>query len=177
MDSFQHDTYIVLDLPKKVAEDIMRIRIQNKDEIRSALPAEITVIGSSGVGVLKRDQDPQNVYKIIDDIAKDTAPLHLKFNEVERFTGTDIFVMKLDDETEIRRLHECFKNSAMKCKESQFPYTPHCTLRSRSPITDEEVETIMKTRIEDEFVVDTLSVYTMDKLPMTKLYSVKLTGG
>ena len=70
MISFEHPTYIVLDLPKDMADKIMKIREDNKDEFRTSLPAEITVAGSSGVGILTKGQDEKAVYRNIEEIAK-----------------------------------------------------------------------------------------------------------
>jgi len=54
------------------------------------------------------------------------------------------------------------------------PFDPHCTLRSGSPITVEDEINILNVKISDEFIVDTLSVYMLDKLPIKKLFTVKL---
>lgn len=94
-----------------------------------------------------------------------------------RFPGSDVFVFTLKDEERFRLLHEEIKNSGIVFKGSPFPYKPHCTLRSRTPITDKEVEEIMTTKLSDEFILDSLSIYMVDKIPLSRLYTVKLTGG
>ncbi|WP_019392398.1 hypothetical protein [Priestia filamentosa] len=69
MDYFKHDTYVVLDLPKEISEQVRKIRYRFKDRFYTALPPEITVAGSSGGGVLQNNQEPDQVFKILDDIA------------------------------------------------------------------------------------------------------------
>lgn len=176
MSSFEKETYIVLDLPENIAQMILKIRMDHKDDFRASLPAEITLIGSSGVGVIEKGQDEDIVFKKIEEIAKATAPFRLKFNEVERFAGSDIFALKLEDETEIRDLHHKLKTCGIKYGETKHAYNPHCTLRSRSPVTEEEARSLNALRIDEAFIVDTISVYMMDKIPLTKLYTIKLTG-
>ncbi len=174
--NFEYPTYIVLELPNEISDKVMSIRKSHKDVFRSALPVEITVVGSSGVGTISKGQDEQVVFSKVNDIAKKIKPFKLSFKEVKRFPGTDIFVLKVKDETKIREIHELFKTSGFKLDEISSEFEPHCTLRSRSPITQEDEEELFNITIEDEFVVDTLSVYMLNKLPIKLLHSVKLTG-
>ncbi|MFN2417924.1 MAG: hypothetical protein ABR593_03250 [Candidatus Limnocylindria bacterium] len=69
------DTYAVLDLPEPVAGKVMAIRQKHRDAFRSALPAEITVAGSGGVGCFMSDEDPERVWGILGEIAATTAPI------------------------------------------------------------------------------------------------------
>lgn len=178
MSSFKHPTFIVLDLPEDISKKVMDIRVSHEDKFRSSLPVEITVVGSTGVGVISEGQEEKNVFEIVEKISKNTKPLKLSFSQVKRIPDTDIFVLKLKDEKEIRALHEKFINSEIKFDKIppkyESPFDPHCTLRSRSPISEEDVERIQNINLEDEFVVDTLSVYMLDKLPIKKLFTVKL---
>ena len=173
---FQHESYIVLDLPDPVKEKIYDIRNYHKDKLRVSLPVEITLAGSSGVGVIEPGQDKEFVFNTIKNIAMKTAPILASFKDVLRFPGTDLFVFTLNDEEKFRLLHEEIIKSGIKFKSSKFPYKPHCTLRSRTPINENEVIEIMSTRVLDEFVLDTISIYMVDKIPLSKLYTVKMLG-
>ncbi len=173
---FQHESYIVLDLPSPVKEKIYDIRNYHKDKLRASFPVEITLAGSGGVGVIKPGQDKEFIFNTIKNIAEKTSPIMASFKDVLRFPGTDLFVFTLKDEEKFRLLHEEIIKSGIKFNPNKFPYKPHCTLRSRTPITDNEVEEIMATRLSDEFVLDTISIYMFDKIPLNKLYTVKLLG-
>ncbi|WMM24019.1 hypothetical protein RBU61_13955 [Tissierella sp. MB52-C2] len=173
---FQHESYIVLDLPSPVKEKIYDIRNYHKDTLRASLPVEITVAGSSGVGVIEPGQDKELVFNIIKNISMKTSPILASFKDVLRFPGTDLFVFTLKDEERFRLLHEEITKSGIKFKPNRFPYKPHCTLRSRTPISDKEVEEIMGTKLSDEFILDTISIYMVDKIPLNRLYTVKLSG-
>lgn len=59
---------------------------------------------------------------------------------------------------------------------SPFPYTPHFTLRSLTPVPEEEATALLSLCIPEPFVLDTLSVYMLDTLPMTLLHRTLLTG-
>ncbi|MGH2350911.1 MAG: 2'-5' RNA ligase family protein [Chloroflexota bacterium] len=175
--AFDHDTYVCLDLPSSVAEQVLAIRRAQRDEFRAALPAEITVAGSSGVGPIAPDQDPQEAFARLDAIAAQTPPIEASFRDVVRFPNTDIFVLALKNQRPFRALHERIATSGLRFKPTPFSDdTPHCTLRSRSPVTEEEAAELLALRIPEPFVIDTMSVYRLDKLPMTLLHRSRLTG-
>ncbi len=162
---FDLDTYVVLDLPEPVAGQVMAIRRKNLDAFRAALPAEITVAGSGGVGCFAEDEDPDRAWQILADIAASTPPIHASFGEVMRFPNTDLFVLRLIDEEPIRAFHERIAGSGIRFDSSRFPYTPHGTLRGRSPVTDDDVEALFTERISDRFTLDRLSVYRLELHP------------
>lgn len=172
---FDNDTYIVLELPEPIASTIHNIRAELGDDFQASMPTEITIIGSSGVGCIAQDQDPDELFKVIDEIAASTPPITVSFDKVHRFPGTDIVVMKLKDETLVRSLHKRFVESGIKFQDSNFAYEPHCTLRSKSPLTDQEMEELSKLKIEGDFTLQTLSVYAMPP-PGTLLHTTKLCG-
>lgn len=162
---FDSDTYAVLDLPEPVASKVMAIRYKHRDAFRSALPAEITVAGSGGVGCFMPDEDPEQVWDVLGEIAATTSPIETGMGEVIRFPGTDLFVFRPDPDDALRALHERIAASSIRFQPNRFPYTPHCTLRGRSPVTDEEAESLLAERIPDRFILDQLSVYRLEKGP------------
>jgi 2'-5' RNA ligase len=170
---FDRDTYIVLELPEPIASTVHKIRAEQGDDFQASMPTEITIVGSSGVGCIAQDQDPDELFKLIDEIAASTPPITVSFDKVHRFPGTDIVVMKLEDETLVRSLHQRFVESGIKFQNTDFAYEPHCTLRSKSPLTDQEMEELSKLKIEGSFTLHTLSVYTMPP-PGKLLYSAEL---
>jgi 2'-5' RNA ligase len=172
---FDRDTYIVLELPEPMASTIRKLRAELGDDFQASMPAEITIVGSSGVGCIAQDQDPDELFKVIDEIAATTSPITVSFDKTYRFPGTDIVVMKLKDETLVRSLHQRFVESGVKFRESDFPYMPHCTLRSKSPLTDQEMEELSRLKIEGDFTLRTVSVYTMPP-PGKLIYTTELSS-
>jgi 2'-5' RNA ligase len=172
---FDQDTYIVLELPQPAASIIHKIRSEQGDDFQASMPNDITVVGSSGVGCIAQDQDPDELFRVIDEIATSTPPITFSFYKVHRFPGTDIVVMKLKDETLIRSLHQRFVESGIKFQDTDFAYEPHCTLRSKSPLTDQEMEELSKLKIEGSFTLQTLSVYAMPP-PGKLIYTAELSS-
>jgi 2'-5' RNA ligase len=180
---FEELTYVCLDLPEPAASQVIAIRRAQRDDFRAALPAEITVAGSGGVGELAVGQDPQQVFGVIDAIAAKTAPIPVSLGPVMRFPGTTIFVFTVQDEDRIRVLHRELAESSIRWRPAQFDFTPHCTLRSRSPVTESEAAQLLALRPPAPFIVDTLSVYEVKpdvagRLPVVcdLLHRVRLKG-
>jgi len=113
------------------------------------------------------------VFPILDAIAAETKPIHASFGPVDRFPGTEIFFLTLQDEQPLHELHRRIASSPIRFKPCPFPYRPHCTLRDRVPISDEEVADLLALEIQGSFVLDTLSVYAMPP-PMPLLHRVRL---
>jgi 2'-5' RNA ligase len=174
--SFVADTYICLDVPMPIAQFIKNVRLHHRDEFRAALPVEITVAGSNGVGVVEHAQNEKAAFAILDTIAMEIAPLEISFSRVVRFPETDVFAFLLTNADTVRALHERIATSGIQFKPSPFLFTPHCTLRSRSPVTEEEATQLLSLQRSEHFVLDTMSVYMLDKLPMSVLHRVKLSG-
>lgn len=166
---FDGDTYAVLDLPEPVASMVMAIRRKHNDAFRSALPAEITVAGSGGVGCFIADEDPEHVWGVLGEIAATTRPIKTTFGEVIRFPGTDIFVIRPHPDDALRALHARIANSPIRFRPNPFPYTPHCTLRSRSPVSDDEAEALVAERIPDSFTLEQMSVYRLAAGPSAQV--------
>lgn len=176
MGLFAAETYLCLDLPAPVAAQVLRIRRACRDVFRAALPAEITVAGSGGLGVVSPGQDLEIVFAAIEHVAAVTPPIAARFGPVRRFPNTDIFVLTLVDETPFFVLQQRLAGSGIQFGLSPFPFTPHCTLRSRSPVSVDAEHRLLSLRITENFVLDTLSVYALDGLPMTRLHAARLVG-
>ncbi len=172
---FDRNTYIVLELPEPTANTIHKIRAEQGDNFQASMPNEITIVGSSGVGPIAQDQDPDELFKVIDIIAASTPPITVSFDKVHRFPGTDIVVIKLKDETLVRSLHQRFVESGIKFQDTDFVYEPHCTLRSKSPLTNHEMEELSRLKIEGSFTLQTLSVYAMPP-PGRLLHTTQLSS-
>lgn len=166
---FEELTYVCFDVPEPAASDVLAIRRAQRDDFRAALPAEITVAGSGGIGELEPGQHPDQVFGVIDAIAARTTPIPASFGPVIRFPGTDIFVFTVQDEAPIRALHRELARSSIRWRPARFDFTPHCTLRSRSPVSEAEAVELLATRPPDPFVLDTLSVYEITADPSGRL--------
>jgi 2'-5' RNA ligase len=156
---FDSVAYVVLDIPASISSQVKSVREKYNDVIRLALPIEITVAGSSGVGPFQLNQQMDEVFSVLDRIAKETAPIDVSLGEVLRFPNTDIFVLTVADETPFHALHQQITNSTLQFTSSPFPYQPHCTLVVKVPDSDAELSELLQFRVGETCVLDTMSVY------------------
>lgn len=178
------NTYVVPDIPPAFAEQVLALRERQSDPFRFSLPAETTISGSSGTGPIASDEDLPRVIAALDRIAAETAPIRASFGPVRRFPDSDVFYLSFVDERPLRALHERIAASGLRFQPSPFPFGPHCTLRTRAPITDAESRELISARITGEFTLDTLSLYDLPERPMPRqfatllclLYRARLTG-
>jgi 2'-5' RNA ligase len=155
--------YIVLDVPSPIANQILSIR-QHYRSWRVALPAEITIAGSSGIGVLcYPHEQAHEVFKIIDDVAQRVQPIITRFTAVARFPGTDIFYYVQQDPEPFVQLQNALLETTLAFEESPFPFTPHCTILDLQIPSPEAVQEIISLSVPTaDIVLDTLSVYALD---------------
>lgn len=163
MDTIAEQTYAVLDVPSPVADKILEIRRRHRDDFRAALPAEVTLVGSGGVGCFAVGQQAGQVFEVLDRIAAETSPIQVTLGKVERFPNTDIFAFRFTDGSRLAELHERIATSGLAFESNPYPFSPHVTLRSRSPVSEEEAQSVLSERIEEPFVLRDLSVYRLER--------------
>jgi 2'-5' RNA ligase len=159
--TFPDNTYAVLDVPSPVAERVLAVREQQRDWFRFSLPAEITIVGSGGLGVFATDQEPDDVYHALSGIARTSAPIRASFGPVRRFASSDVYYLSLADARPFRELQGRIASAGLRFQPVPFPFVPHCTLRTRAPVAEHEAAALLRIRIEEEFVLDTLSLYEL----------------
>src|SRR5687767_8110826 len=164
-DTIAPQTYAVLDLPDEVAMEVMEIRRKHKDEFRMALPAETTLVGSGGLGCFKVGSSLAEVSETLDRIAAETPPIRTSLDHVVRFPNTDIFVFVFSDDSELRGLQDRIAASGLLFEDNPWPFTPHVTLRSRSPVTEDEAASLLEEKIREPFHLQQLSVYQLAENP------------
>jgi hypothetical protein len=179
------NSYVVLDIPSPFAEQVLAIRMRERDPFRYSLPAETTVSGSSGTGPIAADEDLDRVTAVLDRVAAETAPIRSSFGPVRRFPDSDVFYLSFADERPFRTLHERIAESGLRFQPAAFPFGPHCTLRTRAPVTDREAAALLATVVDGNFTLDTLSLYDLParSSPLTGfttllclLHRVRLSG-
>ena len=169
--------YFVLYVPEPFATRVMDVRHAHRDTLRSSLPVEFTIAGSSGVGVLDPEQDLSKAYASIDAIAAETAPIEVEFGPVHRFPNSDVFVLTVQNPAPFFALQKRVMASGLRFLPTPFPsFLPHCTLRSRSPITEADANGLLGVRIPGRFTLDSLSVCGLDRPPVTLLHHAVLAG-
>lgn len=174
--TFEHDTFVILDAPAPIAQEVKAVQQRYGDDVLSSIPVHITVAGSTGVGVLDPSQGDHEAFAVLRAIAAETAPIRASFGKVLRFPNTDIFAFTLNDEGPLYSLHERIAKSGLRFKPSQFRFTPHCTIYSRSPVSDADAAELLSLQILGEFTLDMMSLYLVDKIPGRHIRRFKLRG-
>jgi 2'-5' RNA ligase len=150
---------------------VRRIRQRHGYDFYGALPVEITVAGSSGLGSPAPDQDARDVFSALDQVAEDTPAITARFGPVLRFPDTDIFVLTMEDPDPFVDLHERIGRSGVRFLPSPFPFTPHCTLRGQvvGAASSQETEDLTGISNNKEFRCEILSTYVVEGFPLLKL--------
>ena len=152
-------SYVVLDVPEPQATAVMEVRRAHGDLFRAALPVEVTLTDS-----LDPVQNPDEAFAALDTIASATLAIETSFVGAHRFPDSDTFVMRLADEEPFRALRKKIIDTPLKFEApSGYEYIPHCTLRTRSPVTPEESRKLLSVDIPGSMTLNGLSVYTLTR--------------
>lgn len=151
-------TYVVLDVPEPQASAVMSVRQAHKDLFRAALPVEITLSDA-----MHPEQDLSEAFDALGRVAAETTPIQTSFRAPHRFPDSDTFVMRLVDDEPFVELRQRITNTGIVFLASEYSFIPHCTLRTRSPVSDEEAHQLLETEIPGEMTLNILSVYTLTR--------------
>jgi hypothetical protein len=177
--AFDNDTFVVLHVPEPVASMVMDVRRRHRDKERMALPVEVPLTGSGGVGVFEADQDRETVFAKLDEIAASTEPMTAHFGPVLHWPPS-LYVLSYEEPQPIAALHERLVASGIRFGPSPFPFVPHTTLRSREDATENEHDELMALKIPGEFSLDTLAVFELspggDERWVRLVHRVRLGG-
>lgn len=170
--------YVVLDIPSPMAEWIRSVR-SRFDEERSRLPAEITLTGSCGTGVISPGQSIREIAALLDEAARKIRPFHAEFGNVQRFDNTDIYFLDVKDPVPFQEAHEIVAACGIRFEPSPFPYRPHCTLKLRKPPRSpgELLELFFLQAPKEPFRLSLMSVYELPApVSCELLYKTELAG-
>lgn len=173
---FPFDTFVVLDMPPHVEQHVRHIR-KAYGSARQFLPVEITVAGSSGVGVFDETQDPDEALRTVERIARETKSFSMSFTRVTRFPESGVFYYEIADTAPLVAVHERLAASGMRFKPNPFPFSPHLTIDTFDEATPElERELLALPLPEGPFTVTSMSVYSLHGWDCRRLHSYPLGG-
>ncbi|MBK7825966.1 2'-5' RNA ligase family protein [Nannocystis sp.] len=169
-------TYICLDVPEPQASQVLELRRRHCERLHS-FPVELTIAGSSGVGAIRAQLDPEDVAARLSQFCARTPPICAEFGAVVRFPGTDIFVLSLADPIPFEAIHDGLKQTGLRFEASRFPFFPHCTLRMAGPLSAAAVSELFALRLPGRFMLGSLALYqrTPDDA-IEKVWSAPLAG-
>jgi 2'-5' RNA ligase len=178
MNHYQLPACVVLEIPPPVSGVIQSIR-ERLATVTARLPVEITVAGSSGVGPIPIGADKDETDNCLKSVLSGVKPFRVRFQEIRRFANTDIFYLAPEERQPFDQMHEALKASGIAFGPNRWPYNPHCTLRA-GPMNDRALaeEIFSLTFPQEEFVIDTVSIYELDARALTcrLSFQAKLIG-
>lgn len=165
--------YVVLDIPEPVAGAVTAAR-QRFSTLRAEYPVEVGLAGSSGVGPIVADQDDDQVFAALAEIAATTAPFECRFNGVQKFEGTDLYYLAPENRAPFDALHRRLAASGIRFHDSPHSYNPHCTI-SGTKLDEAHQNELEALNIREPFVIDRLAVYS-EPLPVEEHFAAPLSG-
>lgn len=170
---FETPTYIVLDLPAPIAEAVTLIR-DRYDPLIASLPVEITLAGSSGVDVIAPGQNQEEVLEILEKVGRRHLPIRTSFVGISRFSGTQVFWLRPEDAKPFQVLQNELIAKGIRFEESPFPYTPHCTLSSKTGMSAARERALTREAFPIRpFTLSRLSLYQLHHGTASRLRSLQ----
>lgn len=161
MAGFPLDTFVVIDMPLAVQRHVHAVR-ERYGSARQFLPVEITIAGSSGVGVFAADQDADAALDIVNDIAASTGAFPIELARVERFPDSGVFYYAIKDANRIVRLHERLINSGLRFNPSPHQFSPHLTIDTFDDATPELERELLALPVPGgRHFLESLSIYSL----------------
>lgn len=174
--NFTDDTYIVLDVPpSEWTEQILSIR-RRFDAWRAALPVEVTITGSAGVGTFDERQSQESAFRVIDTLASEVASIGTKFLSINRFPNSGVFYFEPADSQPFINLQNRIAATGLKFKPSSLSYIPHCTIANLNNLSDEAVNEIYSIPSSEKVMLEVLSFYAINQSGCHLLHQAKLCG-
>ena len=167
---------IVLEIPSPVSKKIMYLK-KKYDPFQEKMPVEITVFGSSGVGVIKPGQKKSFVFSKIENALADTKAFTTSFSKIENFPNTCVYYLKPQNRTPYDNIHTKLVSTKILRESSPFPYNPHCSISVLEKLSEKQREEISKENFPfEEFRINTVSVFEFQLNPFIckKIYSFNL---
>jgi len=162
----KHQTYIVVEIPEPVRSIIQKMR-DKLNTPTSKLPVEITIAGSSGVLPIPLGTEVSLIQEEVEKITFKYKPFFISFEKIDYFPNTSIVYLSPINRKPFDDLHLSLKESILDFKKSQFPYTPHCTLRAGNNLSSKELIEICGMHFpKSQFQINTVSAYYYDEISM-----------
>ena len=119
-------------------------------------PVDITLAGSSGVGTLEEGEELGLIVEKLGPIIRRLYFTDVDFERISSFAGTGIFYLS-PKRDKFDRMHVAIAESGVRFDRSDFPYTPHCTLKAGEP--SEEDRTFQDLDFPRSASVECFSLY------------------
>lgn len=151
-----------------IAEQLREIQRRYDPRMAAELPPHVTITGSSGMGPFPPETTDEQLRVALEKVAADTQPFTVTLLPPERFMQSTVVVMTIDPNGPIRALHERIKASGLPFEQPRFTFTPHVTLSFYPELARERLRELLRVRITDAIVIDSIQAYRAVDLTRTK---------
>lgn len=170
--------FIIAPIAGPLGDRIAALQAATDPRILRLGPPHLTIAGSSGMGPIAADTPLAELEERLAPIARETAPIELKFGRPEKFMQTEIVVLPLDPHGPLRALHERIKTSGLRAAKPRFYFTPHVTLSLYRELPKSVLTSVLAERFDEAVMVDRIEVHlTRDTGESKRLLSLPLAGG
>src|ERR1041385_5502650 len=101
---------VMAELSGPLAARLREIQQLYDPRMAAELPPHITLSGSSGMGPMPPTTKLDDLHVKLSEVAKATKPFVVKFQPPMRFMQSNVVVLPIDPNGEIRALHERIKS-------------------------------------------------------------------
>jgi 2'-5' RNA ligase len=150
---------LLAELAGPVADRIHEIQREFDPRMAAELPPHVTLSGSSGMGLIPNDTPVEALRQALEPIARDTAPITVRFHPPHKFLQSIVVVLPIDPYGPIRTLHDRIKASGLPFEPPRFAFTPHCTLSFYPELSREKLRTLLAIRIEEPVLIDRIAAF------------------
>ena len=168
---------LLSELQGEIRDRILDVQKRFDPRLAAGVPPHLTLTGSSGMGPIPTSTTVAELRRALEPIARDTAPMTLRFLRPHRFMQTNVFVLPLDPNGPIRELHERIKRSGLSYEQPRFTFTPHVTLSFFRELTPADAKRVLALHFDDPVVIDRISAHkTVNLVNSEKLLELPLQG-
>jgi 2'-5' RNA ligase len=168
---------ILSELQGEMRDRILDIQRRFDPRLAAGVPPHLTLTGSSGMGPIPTSTTIEELREALEPVARDIAPMTLRFLRPHRFMQTNVVVLPLDPNGPIRELHERIKRSGLVYEQPRFTFTPHVTLSFFRELSAADARRLLALRVDEPVVIDRISAHkTVNIVNSEKLLELPLLG-
>ncbi len=155
---FAYNGFIILKIPEPFSSEITRLRLKY-DSKTARLPVEIAVLGSSGVGPIKPDNNAGEIIASIKGIVSKISKFEFSFGRIAVFPKSNIYYLEPENRKPFDDIHAGLKNLGLDCFSIKFPFNPHCTISAESILNEVQKNEIFREAFpRQKIVLDKISL-------------------
>ena len=168
---------ILSELQGALRDRILDIQRAFDPRLAAGVPPHLTLTGSSGMGPIPSGTSVQALRAALEPVARQTAPMTLRFRRPHRFMQTNVIVLPLDPNGPVRELHERILRSGLPYERPRFTFTPHVTLSFFRELPEADARRLLAIRVDEPVLIDRISAHrTVGIVNSEKLFELPLQG-